>query len=180
MHGITWICVNSWTEWAKCSDSKRCISLHKAGKCDLRIQLQLLCHPVNSSLRNKLLHIHAGSNTRQNIFTVPATKWFKHTGDFRTKGVWFWKNWSWIKTKLPSDKNRPTNLMSTDYWSHRLSKTFVNWIRNTVDRCWEGSCDWSFAVGVSAFRAELSAEAQVGREGTVASLHKPPQSFPEE
>lgn len=40
---------------------------------------------------------------------------------------------------------------------------FMHWAYNAVDRCWEQSCDWSVAVGVSAFRQELSAGAQERR-----------------
>lgn len=67
--------------------------------------------------------------------------------------------------------------MSTNYWSHQLSKFLCT--EQATDICWEKSCDWSVAVGVSAFREELSAEARVG-DGTVARVKKPPQSFPEE
>lgn len=59
-----------------------------------------------------------------------------------------------------------------------VEQDFIHRAGNTVDTCWGSSCDWSVAVGVSAFRKELSAEAQVG-EGTVASVQTPPQWFPE-
>ena len=74
-----------------------------------------------------------------------------------------------------SSAHWPTFLMSTSYWSHR-------WVEQdslAPSRCWGGGCDWSVAVGVSAFRTELSAAARAG-EGTVASVRKPPRSFPEE
>lgn len=69
-----------------------------------------------------------------------------------------------------------TFVMSTNYWLHQLSKT-LHWAGSTVDRCWERSCDWCVAVGVSAFRKELSAEAQIG-VGTVASEKKPSSVIP--
>ncbi len=46
--------------------------------------------------------------------------------------------------------------------THQLSKTLCTGAGNAVDRCREERRDWSFAVGVSAFRKELSAEARVG------------------
>lgn len=63
---------------------------------------------------------------------------------------------------------------------NKLLITSVSWARlYAPSRCWGSGCDWSVAVGVSAFRRELSAAARAG-EGTVASMRKPPRSFPEE
>lgn len=108
-------------------------------------------------------YFYAGENTRQNENSQGTSVLRVYNSEERNK-LFLWT--------LHKKKNISSGSCTLAHISHvnklpitPVEQDFVHRADNTVDRCWEKSRDWSFAVGVSAFRKELSAEARVGEGG---------------